>query len=118
MIERRTLLSMFGVAAVIPLFSLPNGSQSKVVTAKPGENRFPFTSAEQARRTACKLTSNESGGACSIFEMSVFPHSGPSLHVHHREDELYYVLTGEFLFKVGGVDYTLPTLKRNSPVRT
>ena len=108
MIERRTLLSMFGVAAVIPLFSLPNGSQSKVVTAKPGENRFPFTSAEQARRTACKLTSNESGGACSIFEMSVFPHSGPSLHVHHREDEWYYVLSGEFLFKVGGMDYTLP----------
>lgn len=100
---------MFGVAAVTPLLSLSDTPpRGKVVTAKPGESLFPFTNAEQAKRSACKLTSNQSGGACSIFEMSVFPRSGPSLHVHHREDEWYYVLTGEFLFKVGGVDYTLP----------
>jgi glyoxylate utilization-related uncharacterized protein len=28
--------------------------------------------------------------------------------VHHREDEWYYVLTGEFLFKAGGEEHTLP----------
>lgn len=37
------------------------------------------------------------------------PQSGPALHVHHREDEWYYVLSGEFLFKAGGEPYTLPT---------
>src|SRR5215813_11488974 len=108
MMQRRTLLSMFGVAAVTPLLSFADTPRSNVVTTKPGESRFPFTSTEQAKRTPCKLTSADSGGACSIFEMSVFPRSGPSLHVHHREDEWYYVLTGEFLFKLGGVDYTLP----------
>jgi mannose-6-phosphate isomerase-like protein (cupin superfamily) len=106
--DRRTLLGMFGVAAVSPLLPSIAPQQKKVAIAWPGESRFPFTSAQQAKRSACKLTSEDSGGACSIFEMSVFPRSGPSLHVHHREDEWYYVLTGEFLFKVGGLEYTLP----------
>jgi hypothetical protein len=59
----------------------------KVFVPKPGENRFPFASAEQAQPTACKLTSEDSGGACTVFELSVFPRLGPSLLVHHREDE-------------------------------
>ena len=37
------------------------------------------------------------------------PQTGPYLHVHHREDEWYYVLSGEFLFKAGGESHTLPT---------
>jgi uncharacterized RmlC-like cupin family protein len=28
--------------------------------------------------------------------------------VHHREDEWYYVLSGEFIFKAGGEEHTLP----------
>jgi mannose-6-phosphate isomerase-like protein (cupin superfamily) len=36
------------------------------------------------------------------------PQTGPPRHIHHREDEWYYVLAGEFLFEVDGVKYTLP----------
>jgi mannose-6-phosphate isomerase-like protein (cupin superfamily) len=107
-IQRRTLLYAFGIASVSPMLPARAAVSGKVFVAKPGENRFPFASAEQAQRTACKLTSEDSGGACTVFEMNVFPRSGPSLHVHHREDEWYYVLSGEFLFKVGGVEYNLP----------
>jgi mannose-6-phosphate isomerase-like protein (cupin superfamily) len=106
-VNRRTLLYAFGIAAVTPLVSGRTAEIGKVVVAKPGENRFPFGSAEQAKRTACKVSSADTSGACVVFEMSVFPRSGPSLHVHHREDEWYYVLAGEFLFKVGGEDYHL-----------
>jgi quercetin dioxygenase-like cupin family protein len=42
------------------------------------------------------------------MELTVPSHSGPPLHVHHREDETYYVLSGEFLFEVGGQKYSLP----------
>jgi oxalate decarboxylase/phosphoglucose isomerase-like protein (cupin superfamily) len=40
--------------------------------------------------------------------LSTLPQTGPFLHVHHKEDEWYYVLSGEFLFKAGGEEHTLP----------
>ncbi len=42
------------------------------------------------------------GGAMSILEILVEPKAGPGLHTHDREDELWYVVEGEFRFKAGG----------------
>jgi hypothetical protein len=36
------------------------------------------------------------------------PKGGPPRHIHHREDEWYYVLSSEFLFDLGNIKYTLP----------
>ena len=78
-----------------------HGSQAR-------ESRFSFATAQQAKLSPCKLTSEESGGSCTAFELSAMPQTGPYQHVHHREDEWYYVLSGEFLFKAGGEEHTLP----------
>ena len=48
------------------------------------------------------LTSEDSGGACSLFEVVVAPGRGPALHVHRREDETFHVLAGEIEFNAGG----------------
>src|SRR5678815_5230281 len=69
---------------------------------------FGLASATQAELSPCKLTSEDSGGTLSAFELSALPQSGPMRHVHHREDEWYYVLSGEFLFKAGDETHTLP----------
>ena len=53
------------------------------------------------------VTSQDSAGSISMFEFIVAPKSGPPRHVHHCEDETYYMLTGEFLFEVGGTKYSL-----------
>jgi quercetin dioxygenase-like cupin family protein len=66
-----------------------------------------FANAAQAKASPCKVTSEDSGGACTIFEMYALPRSGPFKHVHHREDEWYYVLSGEFLFRAGDEEHTL-----------
>ncbi len=47
---------------------------------------------------ACKITSYRTGGAYSLFEVVTQPGSGPPPHVHHREDEAFYVLEGEYEF--------------------
>jgi quercetin dioxygenase-like cupin family protein len=107
-IDRRTLLYTFGIASVSSLLPAQTPVSGKVAVAKPGESRFAFSTAQQAKLSPCKLTSEDSAGACSAFELSALPQSGPFLHVHHREDEWYYVLSGEFLFKAGGEPYTLP----------
>jgi len=41
-----------------------------------------------------KLTSQQTGGACYIFESAFEPETGNQLHVHGREDEIAYVLEG------------------------
>jgi quercetin 2,3-dioxygenase len=107
-ISRRNLLAAFGVTYATPLFARESVNQT-VAVAKPGEGRFKFTSPQIAQLTACKVTSEDSGGACSIFELGAPPKFGPPRHVHHREDEWYYILAGDFLFEVGGKQYSLTT---------
>ena len=41
-----------------------------------------------------KLTSQQTGGACYIFESTFEPGTGNRLHVHGREDEIAYILEG------------------------
>jgi mannose-6-phosphate isomerase-like protein (cupin superfamily) len=106
--NRRTLLYAFGLASVSPLLPAQTSAKGKVCVAKPGESRFAFVSVQQAKLSPCKLTSEDSGGTLSAFELSALPQSGPFLHVHHREEEWYYVLSGEFLFKAGDETHTLP----------
>lgn len=42
-------------------------------------------------------------GSMSVLQLEIRPMEGPGLHAHDREDELWYVLEGEFRFKAGGV---------------
>jgi quercetin dioxygenase-like cupin family protein len=43
----------------------------------------------------------DSSGAFSLFEATLVPGTEPPPHVHSREDELFYVLEGEFDVYVG-----------------
>jgi quercetin dioxygenase-like cupin family protein len=49
-----------------------------------------------------KIPSHRTGGAYALFEVATQPGAGPPPHVHHREDESFYVLEGEFEFLIGG----------------
>jgi quercetin dioxygenase-like cupin family protein len=49
-----------------------------------------------------KLTGKETQGKYSVVETVTAPTVGPPLHVHHREDESFYILEGDFLFEVDG----------------
>jgi quercetin dioxygenase-like cupin family protein len=49
-----------------------------------------------------KITSYQTGGAYSLFEVTAQPGAGPPPHVQHREDEAFCVLEGEYEFLVEG----------------
>ena len=51
---------------------------------------------------AYKITSYQTGGAYSLFEMETPPGSGVPPHVQHREDEAFCVLESEYEFLVEG----------------
>jgi mannose-6-phosphate isomerase-like protein (cupin superfamily) len=52
-------------------------------------------------RFTVKLDGEEAEGRLSLIESLAFRSTEPPLHVHHREDEAWYVLEGRMTFYVG-----------------
>jgi mannose-6-phosphate isomerase-like protein (cupin superfamily) len=48
-----------------------------------------------------KATGKQTNSQFTLIEQVVHPQSGPPPHVHHREDEVFYVLNGKFSFLSG-----------------
>lgn len=48
-----------------------------------------------------KATAADTGGQMTIVEMTEPPGAEAPLHVHHREDEAFWVLEGDVTFEVG-----------------
>ncbi|MEV0268280.1 MAG: cupin domain-containing protein [Hamadaea sp.] len=48
-----------------------------------------------------KADTRRTNGSMTVLDFHVPPKAGPGLHSHLREDELWFVLAGEFRFKAG-----------------
>jgi quercetin dioxygenase-like cupin family protein len=55
-----------------------------------------------------KVSGEETNGEFAIIHEVSPPQGGPPLHVHHREDEAFYVLDGEYEVQFG--DRTIPAV--------
>ena len=73
--------------------------QEGVAHVRTGEGRSLWVLGELA---TYKTTSEQTGGAYSLFEVITPPGAGPPPHIQHREDESFYVLEGEFEFLDNG----------------
>jgi len=47
------------------------------------------------------ITGAQTGGSYFTLEAFVPPGGGPPLHIHHREDEMFYILEGECSIQIG-----------------
>lgn len=54
----------------------------------------------------CKVSTEDSDGDMYAFESTRVKKGGPVLHYHYEQDEWWYILQGEFLFKVGDQTFT------------
>ena len=70
---------------------------ARVVALGPGEGRPIPGRAE----VVLKATGADTGGAVAFLEATGAPGDGPSPHVHHDNDELFYLLEGRMRFWVG-----------------
>lgn len=52
-------------------------------------------------RMTIKATAETTGGAYGLVESFIAPGFSPPLHVHHREDEAFWVLEGEVSMRCG-----------------
>ena len=54
----------------------------------------------------CKVATTDTSGDMYIFESTREKKGGPPLHYHFDQDEWWYILEGEFLFKIGEETFT------------
>jgi len=64
----------------------------------PGEGRAIWF---LRNRMTVKATAETTGGAFGLLESLIAPGFSPPMHVHHREDESFYVLEGEMTMQCG-----------------
>jgi quercetin 2,3-dioxygenase len=67
-----------------------------------------------------KISTLDTAGQMSVFEYIGFEKTGPALHVHLEQDEVFYVVEGEYLFQLGEKKHLLSAgdtifLPRNIP---
>jgi mannose-6-phosphate isomerase-like protein (cupin superfamily) len=53
-----------------------------------------------------KVSAKDTDGDLYMFESIRDKKGGPPLHIHYTQDEYWYILEGEFLFKVGEETFT------------
>ena len=66
------------------------------VRSGAGEARWWFASLAEIKATAA-----DTGGRMTIVEITEPPGAEAPLHVHHREDEGFWILEGDVTFEVG-----------------
>lgn len=54
-----------------------------------------------------KVSAKDTGGSWSLFEAHWRSKGGPPLHVHHGQDEWFYVIEGQYVVQVGGERFRL-----------
>jgi len=75
-------------------------------TVSPGEG--PTLPTPTGSSVTIKQTTRDTNGSMTVLELAIMPKDGPALHTHLREDELWWVLEGEFRFKLGDSIANLP----------
>ena len=108
--QRRSFLELAALAlpAVSGLAQTAERSPDRKASLVPaGQDREGKTHAVGVSSTTYKVLTSETGGAMFTMEQLNHRHGGPNRHLHHGEDELFYVMEGEYLVEVGGDTFHL-----------
>ena len=102
--------------AIGSFISVPFVSIAKTLTSKrvdkgikvdAGNDRFGESiSLLEGDKFYCKVSTSDTDGDLYIFESTRDKKGGPPFHYHYAQDEWWYILEGEFLFKVGDQTFT------------
>jgi mannose-6-phosphate isomerase-like protein (cupin superfamily) len=100
--ERRTFLQ----AAMFPLIALGQSSlpqrSPRLVRVPHGADRFnKKRTIAGANEISYKVSGQDTQGGLFLFEQVSLRKGGPPRHLHHSQEEWFYVMQGEYVFEVG-----------------
>jgi|SRR5215469_2694481 len=94
---------------------MPNSKPSSLVVG-PLQGRTPSPLNAVGEDLLVKAAGADTMQQFAFFHLTVPNMSGPPLHVHTREDELFYVLDGELVFKIADQRVSAPQARWYLPL--
>ncbi len=104
--QRRKFLATTAVTipaiALGQSFSAPDSRTTKGFVVKANESRFnENTILFETSPNDIKVSSKDTDGKLTVFEYTGKVKGGPPLHIHLKQDEIFFIIEGEYKFKVG-----------------
>ena len=111
--RRKFLLATSGAIPVLAIAKnshIERQAPAKGFVVKATESRFgEKTKLGGKNPNDLKVSVKDTDGKLSIFEYTGNEKGGPPLHIHNNQDEVFFVLEGEYLFRVGEEMHRLKT---------
>lgn len=108
--KRRSILTgalAGGAVAVLPLYAQVDAPKHGI-RVPAGNDRFGEPSPLGASRAMnCKVSAQDTNGGWCSFESVWQTKGGPPLHVHHQQEEWFYVVEGDYVFQIGEEKFRL-----------
>jgi mannose-6-phosphate isomerase-like protein (cupin superfamily) len=110
--QRRSFLQLALAAIPSSLIGQSSAASSpaswaKAVRVAAGTDREGQTRAIGISNTTYKILTQDTGGALFTLEQLNHKKGGPARHLHHAQDEFWYVLEGEYAFEIGSERFRL-----------
>jgi mannose-6-phosphate isomerase-like protein (cupin superfamily) len=93
-----------GIAGVIVALAIsPAAAAEKeaLVILPDSGTHYAGPEGRESTVTEILVTRAQTGGALGLFRQIIPAQSGPPTHIHHDADEFFYVISGNFDFKLG-----------------
>lgn len=110
--QRRKFLAM--ASAAIPSFAIGENvainqlPPTKAFVVKSGESRFnEETKLNGKSPNDIKVSMKDTNSQLTIFEYTGNEKGGPPLHIHLKQDEIFFIVEGDYIFKVGEETFNL-----------
>lgn len=103
--RKEFLLNSIGTAAFLALStkSIGRDKGKKAFKISAGKGRFNESFLYKGKNpNDIKISKEDTGNQLAVFEYIGYEKTGPSLHVHFHQDEIFYVVDGSYRFVVGG----------------
>ena len=83
------------------------GSKIHAAYVPAGESRFRRQQEIRFTRTIIdvKLSAQDTDGGLSVLEITSLEKGGPARHLHHEQDEWFYIVEGKHIIEVGEERY-------------
>ena len=99
---RRSLITAPVLALLPGRLAAANPAMRAVIPqVKAGRDREGMTRAVGLSSTTYKVLTSDSRGDLFVLEQANSRKGGPSRHIHHHEDELFFCLEGRYVVEIG-----------------
>jgi quercetin dioxygenase-like cupin family protein len=106
--DRRLLLKLPLLATTLLAAKSANADRSKKgFKVESGKDRSHEELLIMGGRFNRMVSSEDTNGDLLMYDTVRHEKGGPALHLHHDQDEWFYVISGEFIIKVGDDLFTL-----------